>query len=93
MSAKYSDAEREALRQLPEHYSGIFDAPLPPSVEWLEEFRRRIEGSRMMVRSYGHKKSAKWRTEKHLAAIPHALIVATAVEREQRLLAEREARS
>jgi hypothetical protein len=92
MSAIYSDAEREALSQLPEHFSGIFDGPLPPSVEWLEDFRRRIEGSRIMVRSYGHKKSAKWRTQKHVAAIPHALIVAAAVEREQQRLAEREAR-
>ena len=90
MTAKYGDAEREALRQLPETFAGIFDGP-PPSVGWLEDFRRRIEGSRHMVASYGRQKSD--RKKKHADAIRHALIVAAAVEREQQRLAEREARS
>ena len=86
MSAHYSDAEREALSRLPETFAGIFDGP-PPSAGWLEDFLRRIEGSRNMVRSYGSKNghsdgSMEWRAEKHVAAIPHALIVADAIERE-----------
>lgn len=89
MTARYSGAEREALSQLPETFAGIFDGP-PPSAEWLEDFRRRVEGSRNMVRSYGRKNghgdgSMEWRAQKHVDAIPHALIVAAAVEREQRL--------
>jgi len=97
MSTHYSDAEREALGQLPETFAGVFDGPLP-SAEWLEDFRRRIEGSRNMVRSYGSKNghsdgSMEWRAQKHVDAIPHALIVVAAVEREQAALLEREVAS